>query len=165
MIRLSSTYEEQAKRFYTDREHREGELVLVDAGGEYGGYITDITRTWPVNGKFTDPQRDLYEMILKVQRSVVSLCREDADVSLDRLHRITEDGLRDGLKTLGFNMDGNVSLVTAMILLGCDANSVKALETLFPHHVGHFIGLDVHDAPGHPRTGRLTAGECITIEP
>ncbi|KEQ86913.1 hypothetical protein M438DRAFT_343333 [Aureobasidium pullulans EXF-150] len=130
-----------------DQTLKEGELVLVDAGGEYGGYITDITRTWPVNGKFTDPQRELYEMILKVQRSVVSLCREDADLSLDKLHRITETGLRDGLKSLGFNMEGN------------------ALETLFPHHVGHYIGLDVHDAPGHPRTGKLTAGECITIEP
>jgi intermediate cleaving peptidase 55 len=165
MIKLLSTCKEQAYRIYTNRQHRDGELVLVDAGGEYGGYITDITRTWPVNGKFTDPQRDLYEMILKVQRSVVSLCREDADVSLDRLHRITEDGLRDGLKTLGFNMDGNVSLVTTTVLLGRSANRDKALETLFPHHVGHFIGLDVHDAPGHPRTGRLTAGECITIEP
>jgi intermediate cleaving peptidase 55 len=82
--------------------------VLVDAGGEYGGYITDITRTWPVNGRFTDAQRDLYDMILKVQRSLVSLCREDADVSLDKLHRITETGLRDGLKSLGFDMEGNV---------------------------------------------------------
>jgi intermediate cleaving peptidase 55 len=165
MIKLSSKCKEQARKIYADKRYRDGELVLVDAGGEYGGYITDITRTWPVNGKFTDPQRDLYEMILKVQRSVVSLCREDADVSLDRLHRITEDGLRDGLKTLGFNMDGNVSLVMVACLLGRNANRVKALETLFPHHVGHFIGLDVHDAPGHPRTGRLTAGECITIEP
>lgn len=91
--------------------------MLVDAGGEYGGYITDITRTWPVNGKFTDPQKELYEMILKVQRSAVSLCREDADVSLDKLHRITENGLRDGLKSLGFNMEGNVSH-SATILLG-----------------------------------------------
>lgn len=115
MIKLSSTCKEQAYGFRANIRHREGELVLVDAGGEYGGYITDITRTWPVNGRFTDPQRDLYEMILKVQRSVVSLCHEDANVSLDKLHRITEDGLRDGLKTLGFNMDGNVSLVTAMI--------------------------------------------------
>lgn len=90
--------------------------MLVDAGGEYGGYITDITRTWPVNGKFTDPQRDLYEMILKVQRSVVSLCREDANLSLDKLHRITEDGLRDGLKSLGFDMEGNVSFVRVKVL-------------------------------------------------
>ncbi|KAK4984101.1 aminopeptidase [Elasticomyces elasticus] len=126
---------------------RDGELVLVDAGGEYGGYITDITRTWPVNGKFTDPQKDLYDMVLKVQRSCVSLCREDADMTLDRLHRIAESSLKDGLQGLGFDMSGD------------------AMNMLFPHHVGHFIGLDVHDAPGYPRTDRLRAGQCITIEP
>ncbi|KAL1306073.1 hypothetical protein AAFC00_004196 [Neodothiora populina] len=130
-----------------DQPLKEGEMVLVDAGGEYGGYITDITRTWPVNGRFTDPQKDLYEMILRVQRSVVSLCREDADMSLDKLHRVTENGLRDGLKRLGFDVSGD------------------ALDVLFPHHVGHYIGLDVHDAPGYPRTDRLRAGHCITVEP
>ncbi|TKA77067.1 hypothetical protein B0A49_03428 [Cryomyces minteri] len=109
---------------------KDGDLVLVDAGGEYGGYITDITRTWPVNGKFSDPQRDLYETILKVQRSCVALCREDADVTLDKLHTIAENGLRQGLAQIGFDMSG------------------KALETLFPHHLGHYIGLDVHDSPG-----------------
>lgn len=93
-----------------DQPLKDGEMVLVDAGGEYGGYITDITRTWPINGKFTDPQKDLYKMILRVQRSVVSLCREDADMSLDKLHRVTENGLRDGLKGLGFDMSGDVWL-------------------------------------------------------
>ncbi|KAF1349824.1 peptidase M24 [Delphinella strobiligena] len=134
---------------YVRNDHtlKDGEMVLVDSGGEYGGYITDITRTWPVNGKFTDSQRDLYEAILKVQRSVISLCREDADVSLDKLHRITENGLREGLKGLGFDMSGD------------------ALDKLFPHHVGHYIGLDVHDAPGYPRTDRLKAGHCVTVEP
>ncbi|KAK0818627.1 aminopeptidase [Friedmanniomyces endolithicus] len=126
---------------------RDGEVVLVDAGGEYGGYITDITRTWPVNGRFTAPQRDMYEMILKAQRSCVSLCREDADTTLDKLHRVAEDSLRNGLKDLGFETAGN------------------ALDLLFPHHVGHYIGLDVHDAPGHPRTNRLLENQCITIEP
>lgn len=101
-----------------DMPLKDGEMVLVDAGGEYGGYITDITRTWPVNGKFTDPQRDLYEMILRVQRSVVSLCREDAETSLDKLHRITENGLRDGLKGLGFDMSGDVSLSSYYAGLG-----------------------------------------------
>lgn len=123
------------------------DMVLVDAGGEYGGYITDITRTWPVSGKFSPAQRDLYNMILKVQRSCVSMCREDADTSLDKLHRIAENGLLDGLKGLGFNMSGDT------------------IEKLFPHHLGHYVGLDVHDAPGYPRTGRLKAGQCITIEP
>lgn len=126
---------------------KDGEMVLVDAGGEYGGYITDITRTWPVNGKFTPAQRDLYNMILKVQRSCVSMCRADADLSLDKLHRIAENGLLSGLKALQFDMSGN------------------AMEVLFPHHVGHYIGLDVHDAPGYPRTDRLKVNQCITIEP
>merc|ERR1712093_889035 len=130
-----------------DQTLKDGELVLVDAGGEYGGYITDITRTWPVNGKFTDPQRDLYEMILKVQRSVVSLCREDADLSLDKIHQITEHGLKEGLKSLGFNMNGD------------------AMDVLFPHHVGHYVGLDVHDCPGYSRATPLKTGYCVTIEP
>ena len=127
---------------------KDGEVVLVDAGGEYGGYITDITRTWPVSGKFTDAQRDMYRMILNVQKSCVSLCREDADMSLDKLHRAAESSLRNGLKDLGF-----------------DTERRDCLETLFPHHVGHYIGLDVHDAPGYPRTDTLKENQCITIEP
>ncbi|TLD32421.1 putative xaa-pro dipeptidase app protein [Venturia nashicola] len=123
------------------------DMVLVDAGGEYGGYITDITRTWPNSGKFSSAQKDLYETILKVQRTCVSLCREDAKTTLDKIHKIAESGLKDGLKQLGFDMSGS------------------ALETLFPHHVGHYIGLDVHDSPGFPRTETLTEGHCITIEP
>jgi intermediate cleaving peptidase 55 len=125
----------------------DGKMVLVDAGGELGGYITDITRTWPVSGKFSDAQRDLYEMILKVQRTSVSLCRESANMSLDKIHKITEHGLLEGLKQLGFDM------------------SHGAMEILFPHHVGHYIGLDVHDCPGYPRTGALKAGQCVTVEP
>ncbi|KAF4550051.1 Metallopeptidase-like protein 3 [Elsinoe fawcettii] len=125
----------------------DGQLVLVDAGGEYGGYITDITRTWPVNGKFSPAQKDLYQMVLDVQRSLVSLCREDANMTLDKLHRISEQGLKDGLRHLGFNVAGN------------------NMDVLFPHHVGHYIGLDVHDAPGYPRTEHLQEGHCVTMEP
>jgi intermediate cleaving peptidase 55 len=125
----------------------DGEMVLVDAGGEYGGYIADITRTWPVTGKFSDPQRDLYEAILRVQRSSISLCRESANMTLDKIHQVTEHGLKDQLKQLGFDMSGN------------------ALDVLFPHHVGHYIGLDVHDCPGYPRSVPLKAGHCVTVEP
>ena len=126
----------------------EGKVVLVDAGGEHGGYITDITRTWPVNGRFTPAQKDMYAMILAVQKSCVSLCREDADMSLHKLHAVAENGLKNGLTDLGFDMSRS-----------------DALNTLFPHHVGHFIGLDVHDAPGQSRTDRLLENQCITIEP
>ncbi|KAK5131225.1 hypothetical protein LTR08_001194 [Meristemomyces frigidus] len=126
---------------------RAGEMVLVDAGGEYGGYITDITRTWPVSGRFTAAQRDLYTAVLRTQEACLALCREDADMSLDSLHRAAETSLRAGLRELGFEMGGD------------------ALEVLFPHHVGHYIGLDVHDAPGYPRHERLRRDQCITIEP
>ncbi|KAJ5303177.1 hypothetical protein N7476_009976 [Penicillium atrosanguineum] len=126
---------------------RDGDLVLVDGGGELGGYISDITRTWPVNGKFTDPQRDLYNAVLNVHRSCLALCRENANLSLDKLHGIAENDLKDQLKQLGFDLSGN------------------AISTLFPHHLGHYIGLDVHDCPGYSRGYNLKAGQCITIEP
>lgn len=123
------------------------ELVLVDAGGEYGGYIADITRTWPVSGKFSAAQKDLYEMILNVQRSSVSLCRASSNMSLDKIHSVTESGLRDGLKSLGFDVSGN------------------NVGVLFPHHVSHYIGLDVHDCGGYSRHENLKQGMCVTIEP
>lgn len=130
-----------------DDQLKDGDMILVDAGGEYGGYIADITRSWPINGKFTDPQRDLYQAILDVQRSSVSLCRESANMTLDKIHTITERGLKDTLAQIGFDMSGD------------------ALQTLFPHHIGHYIGLDVHDCPGYSRGVPLKAGHCVTVEP
>lgn len=125
----------------------EKDLVLADAGGEYGNYITDITRTWPISGIFTPPQKDLYNAILATQRTCTSLCRANASNSLDKLHRIAEETLKDSLSQLGFDMSGN------------------ALETLFPHHLGHYIGLDVHDTPGQSRKEPLQIGQCVTVEP
>lgn len=75
---------------------------------EYGGYISDITRTWPINGKFTDAQRDLYNAVLSVNRSCVSLCRESAALSLDKLHGIAEQSLKEQLKQLKFDVSGDV---------------------------------------------------------
>ncbi|KAF2197434.1 xaa-Pro aminopeptidase-like protein [Delitschia confertaspora ATCC 74209] len=123
------------------------DLVLVDAGAEYGGYITDISRTWPVCGKFSVAQRDLYNTVLKVQRTCVSLCHTESGMTLDKLHRIAGKALADGLADLGFDMSND------------------AIDTLFPHHLGHYIGLDVHDSPGFPRNKPLEKGMCITIEP
>lgn len=130
-----------------DNVLRDGQMVLVDGGGSYGGYIADITRSWPISGKFSDPQRDLYEAVLKVQRSCIALCRESANVSLDKLHDIAETALKDQLEQIGFDMSG------------------KAIEALFPHHLGHYIGLDVHDSVGYSRKVVLSEGHCITIEP
>lgn len=61
-----------------------------------------------MNGKFSDPQRDLYIAVLNVHRSCLSLCRESATLSLDRLHTVAENGLKDQLQQLGFDISGNV---------------------------------------------------------
>lgn len=109
----------------------EGDLVLADAGGvsplnrdpipkdgltvdpqEYGNYITDITRTWPISGTFTAPQKDLYNAILATQRTCIALCRADASNSLDKIHQIAEASLKDSLSRLGFDMSGNVRAPT-----------------------------------------------------
>ncbi|KAF7548774.1 hypothetical protein G7046_g8553 [Stylonectria norvegica] len=126
---------------------KEDELILIDAGGEYGTYITDISRTWPASGKFTPAQKDLYEAVLRVQRTSVSLCREDAGLSLEDIHGATARGLVDQLRDLGFDV------------------SMSNIDQLFPHHVGHYIGLDVHDCPGYSRRQVLKRGHCVTIEP
>ena len=61
-----------------------------------------------MNGKFSDPQRDLYNAVLNVHRKCVSLCREDADLSLDRLHSVAESGLKENLQQLGFDVSHDV---------------------------------------------------------
>ncbi|MCJ1243557.1 hypothetical protein MMC30_000754 [Trapelia coarctata] len=126
---------------------REGELVLVDAGGEYGSYITDITRTFPTSPRFTPAQRDLYNALLSVQRTCISLCRASAHTTLDALHALAEGALKTSLRDLGFDISGN------------------AMEVLLPHHLSHYVGLDVHDTPGYSRKEVLREGHCVTVEP
>ncbi|KAH7239184.1 peptidase M24, structural domain-containing protein [Fusarium tricinctum] len=126
---------------------KEDEFILIDAGGEYGTYITDISRTWPASGRFTPAQRDLYQAVLNVQRSSVSLCRESSRLSLEDIHNVTARGLVDQLRDIGFDVN------------------MANIDQLFPHHVGHYIGLDVHDCPGYSRRETLRRGHCITIEP
>lgn len=125
----------------------DGEMVLVDAGGHYGGYMTDITRTWPNNGKFTDAQRDLYTAVLNVQRECVKLCVEGKNMSLNEIHNFAEKGLQDQLKQIGFNLSGG------------------GIRTLFPHHVGHFVGIDLHDCATYSKDRKLQGGHVVTIEP
>ncbi|KAL2266193.1 hypothetical protein VTJ83DRAFT_5545 [Remersonia thermophila] len=135
----------------------EGDTVLVDAGGEYGWYATDITRTWPLAGKFSAAQRDLYGAVLAAQRECVNLCRADAGLSLDEVHRAAERLLQRELERIGFSFGAARSLGFG----GGD----DVMSTLFPHHVGHYVGLDVHDVPGYPRSVPLRAGHVVTIEP
>ncbi|KAL5627352.1 hypothetical protein BROUX41_003505 [Berkeleyomyces rouxiae] len=123
------------------------DLVVVDAGGEYGTYITDITRTWPNAGIFTKPEYQLYGAVLKVQEQCISFCRESASLSLDEIHGIAVESLKEELAPLGFS------------------TSDEDMKTLLPHHVSHYIGLDVHDCPGYSRGVKLKEGFCVTMEP
>ncbi|KAJ2906500.1 hypothetical protein MKZ38_001481 [Zalerion maritima] len=126
----------------------DGELMTIDAGAEYGGYVADVTRTWPVNGKFSTAQKDLYNAVLLAQRKTVSMCRETSSISLNGLHRYAEAELRANLRDLGFNMSRG-----------------DAITSLLPHHVGHYVGIDVHDVPGYSKSVPLRHGHCITVEP
>lgn len=69
---------------------QDGELVLIDAGCEYGQYASDITRTFPVSGKFTEPQRDLYQAVLNVQKECIKRCKVEDEVGMNELHRFSE---------------------------------------------------------------------------
>ncbi|KAH8115779.1 peptidase M24 [Phellopilus nigrolimitatus] len=131
-----------------DQVVRDGEMVLIDAGCEYNGYASDITRTYPANGVFTAPQRDLYAAVLAAQKACVALCTEAAQISLNELHRKSCDLLRVELNQIGFGlMTGDLERV------------------LYPHYLSHPIGIDLHESSHFDRSGRLTSGMVVTIEP
>ncbi|CAG8670995.1 6281_t:CDS:2, partial [Paraglomus occultum] len=122
------------------------DLVLLDAGSEYYGYASDVTRTWPVNGKFTEPQKELYEAVLNVNRRCIKLCTEAEDISLNEIHEVSVEFMKEELLNIGFDLsEGDVDHV------------------LYPHHVGHYLGLDVHDTHYIDRSRRLLRGMVITI--
>ncbi|KAI9226389.1 MAG: peptidase M24, structural domain-containing protein, partial [Piptocephalis tieghemiana] len=127
---------------------RDGDLVLMDSGCSYGGYCSDVTRTWPVNGTFTPAQKDLYEAVLAVQKHCINLCTEEQGISLDEIHHASIRATVQELANLGWK-----------------TNRTEVERRLYPHHVGHFLGLDVHDTPHIGRHLPLKSGCVVTIEP
>lgn len=137
-----------------------GDFVMVDAGCEVHGYSSDISRSWPVSGKFSGAQRDLYELVLSVQKTCITIASEDArfgdePISLDRMHLYAIRELTDGLLQLGF-MKGH-SVQSAM--------STGAYSRYFPHATGHYLGMDVHDTHQHPKSLNLRRNMVVTVEP
>ncbi|KAF7331878.1 Methionine aminopeptidase [Mycena kentingensis (nom. inval.)] len=134
---------------YTSNNHlvRDDELVLIDAGCEFNGYASDITRTYPVSGRFTSAQRDVYEAVLSVQKAVVELCTEASGLGMHQLHLRTCTLLQQELRQIGMDVQG------------------RDLDLLFPHYVSHPIGLDLHESAHFDRLARLRSGMVITIEP
>ena len=141
------------------------DLLLIDAGAEYRGYTADVTRTFPVSGRFTGRQRDVYEVVLAAQERCIDQAR--AGRTSIELQVLAETVLAEGLRSLGLLRGGTDELVES-----------EAVRVFFPHGIGHTLGLDVHDVQGgrkrrlpKPRTGklrfraRLEPGFVITIEP
>ncbi|KAG0695786.1 peptidase M24 [Suillus ampliporus] len=146
---------------------QDGEMILMDAGCEYNGYASDITRTYPANGAFTPPQKELYSAVLSAQKALVELCTEAEGLSLHDLHRKSCDLLRQELKQIGFALHtGDLERV------------------LYPHFLSHPIGIDLHESLHSDRAelyvvltvlasldleftihARLKAGMVITVEP
>ncbi|KAF8702125.1 hypothetical protein AX14_014503 [Amanita brunnescens Koide BX004] len=136
---------------YTENNYllQSNEIVLMDAGCEYNGYASDITRSFPASGTFTEPQRDLYSAVLSVQKSLINLCTEQANLSMHDLHKLSCDRLRQELAQVGFN-----------------SLRIGDLERiLYPHFLSHPIGIDLHETSNFDRGARLKSGTVITIEP
>ncbi|WAQ98104.1 XPP3-like protein [Mya arenaria] len=132
-----------------------GELVLMDAGCEYHGYTSDITRTWPVSGKFTPAQRRLYLALLDIQEALVTSCRPG--VTLAELYQAMMQLLAVRIILL--------DLVPSSTMAKDELKMKKILCELCPHDVGHYLGMDVHDTPSVSKNRPLEPGMVITIEP
>jgi Xaa-Pro dipeptidase len=148
-----------------DARLRKGDLLLIDAAAECRGYGADVTRTFPVSGRFTRRQRDLYAVVLEAQERCIDLARPGR-TSMD-VQRLAEAVIAEGLRSLGFLKGSTDEL--------CETEAVRLF---FPHGIGHTLGLDVHDVQGGRKrrlpkesTGklrfraRLEPGFVITVEP
>jgi len=115
---------------------RDGELVLIDAGCELDGYASDITRTFPANGRFTGPQRELYELVLASQEAAIAVTRPGARFTDP--HEATVKVLSQGMLDVGLLDRNEVGGVDDVI-----AN--RSYFRFYMHRTGHWLGMDVHD--------------------
>lgn len=131
----------------------QGDMILMDAGCELNGYDSDITRTWPVSGEFTDEQRVLYEIVLDTQLQLIKLC--DTLPSLD-------DVFAAMCTLLGSSLVINHMVTKTYAAM----NNHGTIGFKFcPHHASHYLGMDVHDCASIPRTIPLAPGIVFTVEP
>lgn len=133
----------------------DGDLILIDAGAEYLGYAADITRTFPVNGTFSEPQKAIYNLVLKSQEKALAMI--GPGVTLPQAMECVVEVITEGLVDLG-------------ILTGSVAENLaaKRWQPFFMHGLGHYLGLDVHDVGDYKHDGKdrpLRPGMVITVEP
>jgi Xaa-Pro aminopeptidase len=133
----------------------DGDLLLVDAGCEYAYYACDVTRTYPVSGKFSPPQREIYEIVLASQKAAIEATRPGA--TLEDIHRRALEVIVDGLIAVG-------------LLSGEREKNIEEnlYRPFFMHRTSHWLGMDVHDVGAYFRGQKprpLEAGMVITVEP
>jgi len=134
---------------------REGDLLLVDAGCELDGYASDITRTWPINGKFSGAQRQVYELVLAAQQAAIDQVRPGARWS--EPHEAAVKTIAQGLIDLGLCKGPLESLIES-----------EGYKRFYMHRTGHWLGLDVHDVGEYKLNGEwrpLEPGMTFTVEP
>lgn len=142
---------------YTENNQplNDGDLVLIDAGVEQDYYAADITRTFPVNGRFSPEQKAIYELVLKAQQVCIEACQPG--VPLNRIHDLSVEVLTEGLLELGI-LRGELQ----------DLIEVGACRDFYMHRIGHWLGMDVHDVGSTRINGDwrvLEPGMVMTIEP
>ncbi|WP_421868643.1 Xaa-Pro aminopeptidase [Motiliproteus sp.] len=133
----------------------DGELVLIDAGAEVEGYAGDITRTFPINGQFSDDQRALYQVVLDAQQAAIAVVKPGA--RFDDPHQIALKLLVVGLVKLGLLQGDPDELIEQ-----------EAYKPFYMHRTSHWLGLDVHDVGEYKQQGEsriLEPGMVLTIEP
>tara|TARA_B100000085_G_scaffold104735_1_gene95318 strand:+ start:1555 stop:2856 length:1302 start_codon:yes stop_codon:yes gene_type:complete len=131
---------------------KNNDLLLIDAGAEYLGYASDITRTWPINGKFTDEQKEIYEIVLNCQKRCIEAVKPGVTINI--LQKLAVEEISKGLLKLGL-VEGDLSTII----------DEEKYKRYFMHGIGHFLGLDVHDTSMLGRDYELTENSYITIEP
>ncbi len=134
---------------------RDGELLLIDAGCELDGYASDVTRTFPVNGRFSAAQRDLYALVLEAQRAAMASAR--AGNAWNEPHEAAVRVLAQGMLDLKI-LSGSLA----------EALEKETYKRFYMHRTGHWLGLDVHDAGEYKRAGKwraLVPGMTLTVEP
>lgn len=144
-----------------DRRMNEGDLLLIDAGGEWGYQAADVTRTFPVSGRFTAPQRAVYDVVLRAQQAAIDAVRPG--VTVEDVHRITVRVITEGMVEIGL-LEGPVD----------EAIEKERFKAFYMHRTSHWLGMDVHDVgsyfvyegEGPATTPRpMPAGAVLTIEP
>lgn len=133
----------------------DGDLVLIDAGCELDGYASDITRTFPVNGRFSQPQRELYTLVLAAQSAAIETAQPGCHWNAP--HEAAVQVLTEGLVDLGLLKGKLAKLIED-----------EAYKPYYMHRTGHWLGMDVHDVGDYKRDGEwrmLEPGMVLTIEP